>query len=663
MTITPPVIGGFPVNSKPWGNITPFTYRDGQTHLEKLERMASFLDDSLIPDVNKGFEESYKEFTDSANEFVAEVNNLMAQWLSGQVENNDVITQAIINDSDSLTASAIRAVFSNQRPDVSIIDYGAINDAVDSTDAIVDAIAAAQSRGITDVYIPEGVYYVNSFTVPEGIRLTGNGTLIWRVESPAGVPFVTLYGDIVGPTLDGNRAANPRTNNRSQDAIVYIPAGVFGSTISARLINSPSSHIWGDVDAFGANGARSIKVVGCVLRNAKNYNVAVRGHDWIVTGNTVMGGTNGVRVGSFLSEFQATPNIQQFVGTIISNNTFIGTTSVPFEIEINSSGAIVTGNTVRLCNGVTKIQYQTGEPVYKTIFIGNTFEKIGYQVEYDDVTGTATQLVGFGMITSIPFGGFNTIVANNSFDDFAGIVLHYGAKFIDNNLLNVGADTVGQAGIRVASTSDGSIVKGNKFVMHSARQLDMLIRIDAPNVLVAENDITGGATVNYLARIYANGTRFRDNLWRASAGIFNAGNTIADTVFVRETFIGITNPYSGLGRNMPGIKFEDVRGAGVLPDFLAIVYLDASGNLIVGNSYKMGVGTLAGAAAGNLNTISAGSNPGQRIVLVRRTSAEVVTVQPGGNILVGSPFPINSGTAKLFLEWDGQHWSEYARAA
>jgi len=53
-------------------NVTPFTYRDGMTFLELLERMRRWINGSLVPDTNKNFEAMIKAFEDSVKKITGD---------------------------------------------------------------------------------------------------------------------------------------------------------------------------------------------------------------------------------------------------------------------------------------------------------------------------------------------------------------------------------------------------------------------------------------------------------------------------------------------------------------------------------------------------------------------------------------------------------------
>ncbi len=570
------------------------------------------------------------------------------------VENDAAVASYISTLGASETKAALERAYGGAG--VSLAVHGPVGDGVtDDSAALSAALSDAASRGLSSVMIPNGIFAVQSIDVPAGMSLVGPGTLKWHTGSPAGVPFVTLHAGsgVANVTLDGNRGANARTNHRSQDAIVYVAAdGDGASVVGSRLINGPSSAVWGEA------GARHVRVSDNSMRGMTNYNVAVRGHGWIVTGNTMMGGTNGVRVGSWLSEFQANPGMQLFHGAVISSNVIYGTQSVPFEVEINAHGTVITGNSVYFCNGVTKIQYQPSEPVYNTVFANNTFYKCGHQVTYDDATGVATQRLDLPMIAPVPFGGLDTIVTGNVVQDVAGVVVQHGTRFTNNTLLDIGAETSGRSAIQVAATTNLTIVHGNRLRLKEGRQIESLVRVDAANARITGNDFTGLSGVANLVRVLADGCIVQGNVFRDSGGSMNVGSNRSRAQVRDNVFSGVSAPFAGINR-LSGTLIQGNSGGEAVPDMVTVANV-SGGAVAVSGARKMSIGSGTDGVAATLTTIT-GGQPGDTIVLQRNSTQQAITVASGGNItLTGSAYALDAGK-KIVLVFDGTAWLETAR--
>ena len=116
--ITPTPIEGFPRRDRPYGNVQPFTYRDGATYLEVLEGMRSWLRHTFVPHIDSEMSEIVTSWDAQIEAFVAAVNAEIAanaeivneqvdQWTSTTIANNDAITNALLQLTTSETFSTL----------------------------------------------------------------------------------------------------------------------------------------------------------------------------------------------------------------------------------------------------------------------------------------------------------------------------------------------------------------------------------------------------------------------------------------------------------------------------------------------------------------------------------------------------------------------------
>lgn len=253
MTIPNVPIDDFPKIGRPLSNITPFTYRDGLTYLEVLEELRYWVREVLTKHIDtelgefaehwqnalnefelaliESFNQRMDEFSgdveafkdavnaqfaalrddlesDIANQlttvndalalwestyntFTANIQALVDQWTTVQIENNDIITEQIVSDPESATRAALNTAIAERMAYINIIDYGAVGDGVtDDTAAIQAAFDAAddgQAAGNNvTVIAPFGDYLVSEpLTVSSQLdmgqatfRYTGTGTAL-----------------------------------------------------------------------------------------------------------------------------------------------------------------------------------------------------------------------------------------------------------------------------------------------------------------------------------------------------------------------------------------------------------------------------------------------------------------------------------------------------
>ena len=218
----------FPTVITPLSNISPFTYRDGFTYLEILEKMRQWLNDTLVPDVNAGINNAIAEFQkgiENAETRVVEseaahtllVNNALASvadsvsdltvYVNGQTQSaKDYVEAEIyrINTFQETTAANAMGVV---RPE----EFGAKGDWVDvsqtqgngtdDTAAFQAAIDHLLENGggtlyLSKKYLVNGTVYINQtdYQVTKPITIKGPGGQGFRTR---GVSIMrTNPGDI-----------------------------------------------------------------------------------------------------------------------------------------------------------------------------------------------------------------------------------------------------------------------------------------------------------------------------------------------------------------------------------------------------------------------------------------------------------------------------------
>ena len=86
-------------------NVTPFTYRDGMTFLELLERMRRWINGSLVPDTNKNFEAMIKAFEDSVKKITGDSQAAVDELIKAFADLRAAVARANLAP-DSVTSAA-----------------------------------------------------------------------------------------------------------------------------------------------------------------------------------------------------------------------------------------------------------------------------------------------------------------------------------------------------------------------------------------------------------------------------------------------------------------------------------------------------------------------------------------------------------------------------
>lgn len=228
MRINPWVIPGFPNERYPTTNITPLTYRDGVTYLEKLERLSRFIKHELMPWFNDNLESFTEEFKEIVNELVDQVNTA----LEGQA--NDV--------SDALEALEARV-------NAAIADI--INNSIELQDTVMAGILAnddSETRAALDLAISEDIeaggatratldeLYGMGFEIKaqQGQSLAGGTGADYDAAIDNDFNGVYYYG--VTPGESGYQQINPVTSLPLKGGLIEERAyGLMGDIIAARL--------------------------------------------------------------------------------------------------------------------------------------------------------------------------------------------------------------------------------------------------------------------------------------------------------------------------------------------------------------------------------------------------------------------------------------------
>lgn len=97
-------IDKFPNRTRPYTNITPFTYRDGLTYLEVLEELREWIRDELVKHLNtenSAFVELFNKSIDEVNETLATINTLATQFDDQISAQDNDFTELIKRFTDS----------------------------------------------------------------------------------------------------------------------------------------------------------------------------------------------------------------------------------------------------------------------------------------------------------------------------------------------------------------------------------------------------------------------------------------------------------------------------------------------------------------------------------------------------------------------------------
>lgn len=95
----------------PVPNVTPFTYRDGLTYLQRMERIVRYMNKTLAPWMVEEVTELGDAFDTAVNTLIEQINAAIDAIINDSIEVQDVVVAGIVNQVDSLTRVALNAIY------------------------------------------------------------------------------------------------------------------------------------------------------------------------------------------------------------------------------------------------------------------------------------------------------------------------------------------------------------------------------------------------------------------------------------------------------------------------------------------------------------------------------------------------------------------------
>lgn len=121
----------------PLTNITPFTYRDGETELETLARFRLYINTTLVD----AFNENNTEVVDEVNNLVTELNAAINIIVTSSIIAQDTVVEGIVANTASATRVELDALYAKES------EIAAINTSIAGIDTAINTINTLTGTG------------------------------------------------------------------------------------------------------------------------------------------------------------------------------------------------------------------------------------------------------------------------------------------------------------------------------------------------------------------------------------------------------------------------------------------------------------------------------------------------------------------------------------
>ena len=361
---------GFPFRLTPLTNITPFTYRDATTFMEKLERLAYYINNDMRAEFNaaverlsselqEGIEQSEALTVATKNEWDARFSAFMVDVTNQIAELNDAAVAVMVGNELSATREALSQFYvEHNELFVNVRNYGARPNSGDVT-AQVQA-AADDAAGRILYYSEPGDYIQHGHVVLKSgttIQMVPGAQVRKLTGSTTYVAFVAL----AGTTTSYNGLKNISMLNCTF-------RGDLGAGVS--------------VNALSAHRLSGLYVSGCkFLETSQNGHVFdLQGCENIVIENNEFRGIKKVTGRGYVEAIQLDSSVSTgtgFAEVLVQGELFDGTPTRNVTVRNNVFGTIrVNGVTYPAQSPLGSHSYVDGRPYTNITFTGNTIENV-----------------------------------------------------------------------------------------------------------------------------------------------------------------------------------------------------------------------------------------------------------------------------------------------
>jgi parallel beta-helix repeat protein len=525
----PDLIPPFSPEIGPVPNITPFTYRDGRTYLDKLAGLVYWANNSLVPQMNEAVEIVINDGIQLQDPVMAGIMNIP-----------DSNTRLTTDDIYTLAYLAPRATGANQLTELqNAIDTAAIN---------------GMSLALRGDYIIAGELNVPSNMTIDGsnatITQTSDLQSIFRLNNVTNVHIthVKAFGKQSDYVNSSNvyRAAAVYCAGETNDVIVdfcdfrnFAGAGVYAAgtctdiTIQRNKLGGPGSdYILNTTYNYGA---------GIVIMDGL--------HNWNAIENEIFDWSQGIVTGHSANKFRVIGNyIHDIVGQhgmyfravsegVISNNLVVNIALQGMKIQVTETGTAVVSIDISITSNTFKNVGVHGILFASTVAIlvtkisvtSNTIDgSTGDGIVLDGAYVQGITLVA-NHISNTNYGirsngaSYNQIV-NNDIENVARTGIHLvggtGNKVMGNNVKNVGSaeDIAANNGISFSTVLDTTVISNKVTSPNGKMRYAYYVLTGAISELIFADNEGRDATQYGYRGIAGDAKMFRGNKFSGTVG-------------------------------------------------------------------------------------------------------------------------------------------------
>lgn len=217
-------INPLPIPNFPWrptSSVQPFTYKDGMSYLQILERLRGYVTKTLVPAIQEEIENFEEDVENNFATLVEYVNAAIEQIINNSITLQDAVMAGIIN-SESVTRGILDDLYQPKVYIDPVRDFGAVGDGItDDTVALQNAINAIPTSGGAVLLPGKSFKITDTLVFKSNTQLIGiaskSSTLLSNMDKPS---IRAMGGE--GQVIRNIRVSNTFTGARTTYDVVFV---------------------------------------------------------------------------------------------------------------------------------------------------------------------------------------------------------------------------------------------------------------------------------------------------------------------------------------------------------------------------------------------------------------------------------------------------------